>query len=56
MSGTTDALLPENIKRLLDQYGCGPIPFTGTNAGLYDRHLLFDNVVDPTAAGPRTQF
>ena len=41
---------------LLRQYGCGPIEFTGTANGLYERHLLFDNVVPLTAAGPRERF
>ena len=30
----------------LEQYGCGPIQFTGTGDALYERHLMFDNVVD----------
>src|SRR5947208_8814387 len=41
---------------LLRQYGCGPIQFSGTDDGLYERHLLFDDIVAPTAAGPREQF
>jgi starch phosphorylase len=44
------------IHKLLEQYGCGPIQFSGTSNGLYDRHLLFDDVVDPAAAGHREQF
>jgi len=32
---------------LLEQYGCGPIHFSGTNDALYERHLLFDDVVAP---------
>src|SRR5689334_18025199 len=47
---------PEFIRKLLQQYGCGPIRFTGPDNGLYDRHLLFDNVVNPKAAGPRERF
>ena len=35
---------------LLSQYGCGPIRFSGHNDALYERHLLFDNVVAPEAA------
>ena len=31
--------------------GCGPVQFTGTD-GLYGRHLLFDNAIDP-ALGTR---
>ena len=41
---------------LLAQYGCGPIRFSGTDDALYERHLLFDDVVAPNAAGPREQF
>src|SRR5205823_11414976 len=41
---------------LLRQYGCGPVELTGTANALYERHLLFDNVVNPTAAGPRERF
>jgi glycogen phosphorylase len=37
---------------LLKQYGCGPIRFSGTDDGLYERHLLFDDVVIPESAGP----
>ena len=32
---------------LLEQYGCGPIRFSGTDDALYERHLLFDDVVAP---------
>ena len=41
---------------LLRQYGCGNIEFTGTDNALYERHLVFDNVVDPAAAGPRERY
>ena len=41
---------------LLRQYGCGPIQFTQAYQGLYDRHLLFDNVMPLDAAGPREWF
>ncbi len=41
---------------LLERYGCGPIRFSGTDEGLYERHLLFDDVVDPAEAGPREKF
>jgi starch phosphorylase len=41
---------------LLAQYGCGPIQFAGTSDALYERHLLFDSVRDPAAAGPRERF
>ncbi len=41
--------------KLAKHYGCGPIPFTGSD-GLYERHLVFDNVRDPAATGPREHF
>ena len=44
------------IAKLLDQYGCGPVRFSGTSDALYERHLLFDSVIDLTAATARDQF
>src|ERR1700726_4950270 len=44
------------LMKLREQYGCGPFEFTGTDNALYERHLLFDNVVDLDAAGPRERF
>ncbi|HUB45566.1 MAG TPA: glycogen/starch/alpha-glucan phosphorylase [Acetobacteraceae bacterium] len=41
---------------LLEQYGCGPVRFSGTHEALYERHLMFDNVVDAAAAGPRERY
>jgi glycogen phosphorylase len=41
---------------LLEQYGCGPIRFSGHNDALYERHLLFDDVIDPLAAAARECF
>jgi starch phosphorylase len=45
-----------DIAQLLEQYGCGPIQFTGTPDALFERHLLFDNVVDPAAVGARERY
>src|SRR3954464_5122978 len=42
--------------KLLEQYGCGPIQFTGTGDALYERHLMFDNVADRAAPGPRERY
>jgi glycogen phosphorylase len=50
---------PVNIvadPKLLTRYGCGPIRFSGDNDALYERHLLFDDVVAVDAAGPRERF
>jgi starch phosphorylase len=41
---------------LLEQYGCGPIRFSGHQDALYERHLLFDDVIDPIDAGARARF
>ncbi|HVO49198.1 MAG TPA: glycogen/starch/alpha-glucan phosphorylase, partial [Steroidobacteraceae bacterium] len=43
-------------KKLLEQYGCGPVRFSGTDDALYERHLLFDSVVYPAAVGPRQRY
>jgi starch phosphorylase len=51
-SSESDATSPA----LLRQYGCGPVQFTGADHALYERHLLFDNVVDPAAVGSRERF
>jgi hypothetical protein len=45
-----------DTQKLLKQYGCGPIQFTGTADARYERHLLFDNVVDPPAVGVRERY
>jgi starch phosphorylase len=44
------------IAKLRSQYGSGPIELAGTENALYERHLVFDNVVDLAAAGPRERF
>ncbi len=41
---------------LLQQYGCGPIQFTGDENALYERHLLFDHVVKVKAANVREAY
>ena len=46
----------EMATMLLTQYGCGPIRFSGENDALFERHLLFDDVVALDAAGPRERF
>ncbi len=41
---------------LVERYGCGPAALTGADHALYERHLLFDDVIDPAAAGARQRF
>ncbi|HSN04299.1 MAG TPA: glycogen/starch/alpha-glucan phosphorylase [Nitrospira sp.] len=48
--------MKDRLNDLLEQYGCGPIQFTGTRDALYERHLIFDHVIDPKKAAPREQF
>ncbi len=44
------------VSQLLHQYGCGPIPFVGTENAFYERHLVFDRVIDPKVASARERF
>src|SRR5246127_1391546 len=50
------AVEPESSSKILDQYGCGPIRLAGTDEDLYERHLLFDNVIDLAGADARDRF
>ncbi len=54
-AGATTPSVP-GMDKLLEQYGCGPVRFTGTGDALYERHLMFDNVVDPAVVGPRERY
>ena len=49
--GESDAIV-----KLRSQCGNGSLDLTGTENALYERHLVFDNVVDLAAAGPRERF
>src|SRR6476619_6286197 len=44
------------LSKLIQQYGCGPVQLTGTSDALYERHLVFDNVMDAAAIGARERF
>jgi starch phosphorylase len=44
------------VSELLKQYGCGPIGFVGSENAFYDRHLVFDRVIDPHVATARERF
>jgi|HubBroStandDraft_6_1064221.scaffolds.fasta_scaffold54513_2 starch phosphorylase len=50
------ATTPDALTTLRRQYGCGPVELTGSANALYERHLLFDNVVETTAAGARERY
>src|SRR5271163_2678321 len=57
-SPTRDALITNSasVSELLKQYGCGPIPFVGTENAFYERHLVFDRAIDPKVASARERF
>ncbi len=44
------------VSELLKQYGCGPIAFAGSENAFYDRHLVFDRVIDLQVATARERF
>ena len=46
----------DTMAALRRQYGCGPVDLTGSADALYERHLFFDNVSDPAAAGARERY
>jgi glucan phosphorylase len=50
------ATAPQDVSKLIQQYGCGPVQFSGTDNALYERHLIFDNIVDPAASDARMKF
>jgi glycogen phosphorylase len=42
--------------QVLEQYGVGATRFAGTPDALYDRHLKFDNVVEPESSDSRERY
>jgi starch phosphorylase len=44
------------LEDLLKQYECGAVNFSGDPNASYERHLLFDHVVEPDAASLRERF
>jgi glycogen phosphorylase len=47
---------PQSTSKSLDQYGSNSVKFAGTEDALYERHLVFDNVVDQKIADARERF
>ena len=41
------------VSELLKQYGCGPIAFVGSENAFYERHLVFDRIINPRIATAR---
>src|SRR5208337_2910808 len=46
----------ETSSNLVSQYGIGPKHFASTLHGLYERHLLFDNDIDPATTNAREHY
>src|SRR5207245_1173887 len=46
----------DTVAALRRQYACGPVDLTGGADALYERHLFFDNVIDPAAADARERY
>jgi starch phosphorylase len=46
----------DTMLALRRQYGCGPVDLTGSADALYERHLFFDNVIDPARASARERY
>ena len=46
----------DTMMKLLRQYGCGPIQFAGTDNAFYERHLIFDNIIELRTADARERF
>ncbi|MGD0179114.1 MAG: glycogen/starch/alpha-glucan phosphorylase, partial [Terriglobales bacterium] len=44
------------LAKIRRQYFVGPIHLTGAESALYERHLLFDNVIDVADVGERERF
>src|SRR5271170_947364 len=55
-NGPVSATNSGEMARLLKQYGCGTIHFAGSENASYERHLVFDNVINPAAACDRERF
>ncbi len=56
MTAPQIAKASDGTAKLLRQYGCGPIEFSGTDEALYERHLVFDHAVKVEAATARERF
>ena len=39
-----------SLQALLQQYACGAVHFSGNANASYERHLMFDHVVEPMKA------
>jgi glycogen phosphorylase len=52
----TATSMESKMSKLMEQYGSGPVQFTKADDALYERHLVFDNVMEETRIGARERF
>src|SRR5215475_643384 len=45
-----------SLQDLMQQYACGAVHFSGNANASYERHVMFDHVVEPQAASLRERF
>jgi starch phosphorylase len=45
-----------SARKLLEEYECGPVPFSGMPGAFYERHLIFDHVVRLEQSDARQRF
>src|SRR5262245_20723148 len=53
---TRDAPAGHAMDEIIERYGCGPIRFTGAAQSLFERHLVFDNVLPSEAVSARERY
>src|SRR5215469_4680247 len=54
-AATHQKKIQSESENLFKQYGCGSVQFMG-NDGLYERHLLFDNIMEVATVPAREQY
>ncbi len=47
---------PKELSDPMLDYGCGPVPLVGPEVAFYDRHLVFDNILELSDVTPREKF
>ena len=56
MAASIERATSDLIATLTAQYGLGPVKFSGTDEALYERHLLFDSIVDASQVTDRERY
>ncbi len=56
MAASIERATSDLIATLTAQYGSGPVNFSGSDEALYERHLLFDSIVDASQVTHRERY